>query len=245
MNTAALDYIETIYNLTVEGDTVVGARLAEKFGVTPASVSEMLQRLQRDGFLTTDRAHGPILTPKGTAEAEASLRRHRLAERFLFEILKMDWIAAHEEAHALQHAMTPAVEARMVAILGNPTTCPHGNPIPGTAPQTLEFLRNHHALRLSAAPVDVSLSVLCISEVVEDETALLRYVGEKGIRPGISILVRDHGPDDSGPLTVEVAGKSVALGLAVAHKVWVYRQDDSSTTSSTPATITSQPVSGN
>ncbi|MSP14671.1 MAG: metal-dependent transcriptional regulator [Chloroflexi bacterium] len=245
MSTAALDYIETIYNLTVEGDTVVGARLAEKFGVTPASVSEMLQRLQRDGFLTTDRAHGPLLTAKGTAEAEANLRRHRLAERFLFEVLKMDWIAAHEEAHALQHAMTPAIEARMAAVLGNPPTCPHGNPIPGNAPHTLEFLRNHQALRLSAAPVDIPFSVLCISEVVEDETALLRYVGEKGIRPGISILVRDHGPDGNGPLTVEVAGKSVALGVAVADKVWVYRQDTSPATGAAPAAAFSQPVSGN
>ena len=116
LSATARDYLQTIYNITMEGDAVVGARLAEKFGVSPASVTEMLHRLARDGYLTVDRATGTALTDRGVAEAEASLRRHRLAERFLLEVLGMDWITAHEEAHALAHVLTPAIDAHMATV---------------------------------------------------------------------------------------------------------------------------------
>lgn len=222
LSTTALEYLEAVYNITVEGDAVVNARLAAKFGVSPPSVTEMLHRLDRDGYLTVDRTIGTRLTEKGTAAAEESLRRHRLAERFLMDVLKMDWIAAHEEAHTLQNALTPAIEAQMVALLGNPTTCPHGNPIPGSAPSTRDFLRRHRAMRLSQAPFATPLRVLCISEVVEDETALLRLVGEVGIRPGADLVVRDRGPIDPDRLTVDVGSRRVELNQSVAEKIWVY-----------------------
>ena len=218
------EYLETIYNITVEGDPVVNARLAQKFGVSPPSVTEMLHRLERDGYVSIDRMTGARLTDRGIAVAEDTLRRHRIAERFLFDVLKMDWITAHEEAHALQNALTPAIEARIVAELGNPTTCPHGNPIPGSAPRTYDFLREHGAVRLSAAARDTPLKVLCISEVVEDETALLRSVGEKGIRPGVSIVVRSAAPP-TAVLRVDVDGQPVSLPLATGEKIWVYRTE--------------------
>jgi DtxR family Mn-dependent transcriptional regulator len=221
LSTTALEYLETIYNITVEGDAVVNARLAEKFGVSPPSVTDMLHRLDRDGYVTLDRVTGARLTEQGISEAEVSLRRHRLAERFLADILKMDWISAHEEAHTLQRSLTPAIEARMVMVLGNPTTCPHGNPIPGSAPRTYDFLRAHHAYRLSAAPRATPLRVLCISEVVEDETALLRSVGEMGIRPGVAIAVREIGSGEAGPLVVELTQRSVTISRALAEKIWV------------------------
>jgi DtxR family Mn-dependent transcriptional regulator len=219
------EYLETIYNITVEGDTVVNARLAEKFGVSPPSVTEMLHRLVRDGYVTLDRTRGPRLTPVGVAEAEASLRRHRLAERFLFDILKMDWIAAHEEAHALQASLTPAIEARMVATLGNPTTCPHGNPIPGSAPATLDYLRAHQATRLSNAAPDTPLGVLCISEVVEDETGLLSAVGEKGIRPGVTLVARSSPGQAADTVLVEVNGHPTSIPRSIAEKIWVTTQE--------------------
>jgi DtxR family Mn-dependent transcriptional regulator len=182
----------------------------------------MLRRLERDGYVVLDRATGPRLTDQGRAVAEGSLRRHRLAERFLLDVLKMDWIAAHEEAHALQNSMTPAIEERMVALLGNPTTCPHGNPIPGSAPGARDYLRAHRALRLSGAPADTPLRVLCISEVVEDETTLLRSVGTMGLRPGVDVVVRGTGPGPSGPLAVEVSGREAEVSRAVADKIWVF-----------------------
>jgi DtxR family Mn-dependent transcriptional regulator len=222
LSATALEYLETIYNITVEGDTVVNARLAEKFGVSAPSVTEMLHRLERDGYLVIERPTGARLTDKGIAEAEESLRHHRLAERFLMDVLKMDWIAAHEEAHALQNALTPAIEAQMLSLLGNPTTCPHGNPIPGSAPRTQDYIRRHQAMRLSQAPTDTLLRVLCISEVVEDETRLLHQVGEAGIRPNVDLIVRAREPFVWERLSVEIGPRTVELLRAIADKIWVY-----------------------
>src|SRR5881398_215268 len=98
------EYLETIYNLAVEGDPIVGARLAEKFGVSAANVAEVLRRMQRDGLIIMPgrgrgrAGEGIELTQKGREEAEALLRQHRLAERFLADVLGMDWVQAHEEA---------------------------------------------------------------------------------------------------------------------------------------------------
>jgi DtxR family Mn-dependent transcriptional regulator len=226
LSATAQQYLETIYNIAAEGEPVVGARLAEKFHVAPASVTEMLQRLQRERYITLDRTTGPVLTAQGLTEAETSLRQHRLAERFLVEVLGMDWITAHEEAHALQHAMTPAIEGRIVTVLGNPTTCPHGNPIPGSGVNPREYLREHHAERLSDVAVGTPVRVLCTSEVVEDESTLLRYLTEKGLQPGMNVTVQDQGPEESSPLMLDVAGKPVALGRDVARRIWVHPVGD-------------------
>jgi DtxR family Mn-dependent transcriptional regulator len=217
----ATEYLETVYNITVEGDPVVNVRLAEKFGVSPPSVTEMMHRLIKGGFLTSERATGIRLTPSGMAAAERSLRHHRLAERFLLEVLGMDWITAHEEAQAFQKAMTPAIEARMVSLLHNPTTCPHGNPIPGSAPSAQDYLRSHRAMRLSRAPHGTPLRVLCVSEVVEDETALLRLVGELGLRPGADLVVEEPGVGQANRITMAVGSRKVSLERAVAEKIWV------------------------
>jgi DtxR family Mn-dependent transcriptional regulator len=221
LSSTALEYLQAIYNITAEGDPVVGARLAEKFRVAPASVTEMLHRLERENYIKMDRSTGPMLTSEGLTAAESTLRQHRLAERFLLEVLGMDWITAHEEAHSLQHAMTPAIEQRVVAVLGNPTTCPHGNPIPGSGVNSREYLHDQHAQRLSAAPVGRPVEVLCTSEVVEDEATLLRYLADKGLYPGITVVVRDGGPDETSPIMVDVSGRPVALARDVARRIWV------------------------
>jgi DtxR family Mn-dependent transcriptional regulator len=215
-------YLETIYNATVEGDTVVNARLAGKFGVSPPKVTGMLRRLERDGYLILGQASGPQLTEPGRAAAEASLRRHRLAERFLFDVLHLDWVASHEEAHALQSALTPTIEAHIVAVLGNPTTCPHGNPMPGSAPRADDYLRAHQAFRLSGARLDTPVRVLCISEVIEDQTSVLRSVGEMGLRPRTDVIVRTTTSGEPGFLGLELAGKRETLSRAVAEKIWVF-----------------------
>jgi DtxR family Mn-dependent transcriptional regulator len=219
----AIEYLETVYNITVEEDLVVNVRLAEKFGVSPPSVTEMIHRLERDGYVTSGRAAGVQLTPEGIAVAEHSLRRHRLAERFLQQVLGMDWIEAHEEAQSLQKALTPAIESHMVRLLGNPTTCPHGNPIPGSAPSAQDYLRSHGAVRLSTAPFDSPMKVLCVSEVVEDETALLRMVGELGLRPGADLVRRAFESDRASLLRLELGRRWVDLDRSVAEKIWVYQ----------------------
>ncbi|MDQ6693647.1 MAG: metal-dependent transcriptional regulator, partial [Chloroflexota bacterium] len=183
------EYLETIYNITVEGDPVVGARLAEKFGVSQPNVAEVLRRMQTNGLISMPgrgrgrQGEGITLTDEGHAQAEALLRQHRLAERFLADILGMDWVQAHEEAHQMERGMSPAIEEHLMTLLGNPRTCPHGNPIPNQTMNTVEYLREQHALRFSQAPEGVPMTVVLISEVVEDESALLTYLGQMEIRP--------------------------------------------------------------
>ena len=125
------DYLQILHYMTRDGIQVIAARLAERLNVTPPTVTATLQRMERDGLIK----HGPrkeiLFTEHGRQLAEDIVRRHALAERPLTDLLKMPWHESHEEAHGVEHAMTPKLEARLLLALGNPTTCPHGNPIPG------------------------------------------------------------------------------------------------------------------
>src|SRR6266704_6101724 len=123
------EYLETIYNMSAEDEVVIGARLAEKFHVSAPTVTEMLKRLVRDGFIAMDNKRQVTLTEAGKQAAEAVLRRHRLTERFLVDMLGMQWHQVHEEACRLEHFISGAVEARVIASLNNPTTCQHGNAV--------------------------------------------------------------------------------------------------------------------
>jgi DtxR family Mn-dependent transcriptional regulator len=227
------EYLETIYNLIVEGDPVVGARLAEKFGVSQPNVAEVLGRMKRDGLIVMPgrgrgrAGEGIELTDQGRSEAEALLRQHRLAERFLVDVMGMDWVKAHEEAHHLERGMSPDIEAHMMAVLGNPRTCPHGNPIPQGTFNTVEYLREQHAVRLSAVAPGVETRVVLISEVVEDETALLLRLGDLKIMPGARLTVLEAS-DDGSPLQVSVVPRGdggtpreVPIERDLAAKIWV------------------------
>src|SRR6266700_5816609 len=187
------EYLETIYNMSAEDEPVIGARLAEKFRVSAPTVTEMLKRLVRDGYVSMDAKRVVTLTEEGYQAAEAVLRRHRLTERFLVDMLGMQWHRVHEEACRLEHFISGAVEARVIASLDTPTTCPHGNPIPGVVPSARNYLKDHHAVRLSTVPVEQTATILLISEVVEDEEALIMYMHEKGLTPGVPVQVIDQG----------------------------------------------------
>src|SRR5436305_10277850 len=125
------EYLEMIYNMNMEDEVVIGARLAEKFRVAPPTVTEMLKRLVRDGYVEMDNRRQVTLTEAGNQAAEAVLRRHRLTERFLVDMLGMQWHQVHEEACRIEHSMSGTFEARVISRLNNPTTCPDGNPIAG------------------------------------------------------------------------------------------------------------------
>jgi DtxR family Mn-dependent transcriptional regulator len=219
MSTVVAEYLETIYNVAMEGDPVIAAHLAQKFDVSAPNVAGILQRMEGEGLITRDARKAIHLTTRGKEQAEAALRRHRLAERFLQQVLGLDWIVAHEEAHHLEHGLTAAIEARMDEVLGHPATCPHGNPIPGGVPDASRYLLDQGALRLSAVPDGQPVQVVCVSEVVEDETAVLRYVGEKGMRPGAHMVVLEREP--GGALSVDLGSRTVAVGSDLASKVWV------------------------
>src|SRR3989440_8175158 len=191
------EYLETIYNMNMEDEVVIGARLAEKFRVAPPTVTEMLKRLVRDGYVEMDQKRQVTLTEAGNQAAEAVLRRHRLTERFLVDMLGMQWHQVHEEACRLEHFISGAVEARVVANLNHPTTCPHGNPIPGSVANARSYLKDKGAIRLSSAGVGGVEVILCISEGVEDEEALILYMHEKGLTPGTQLtILAQNNPND-------------------------------------------------
>src|SRR5215467_1258044 len=193
------EYLETIYNMAMEDEVVIGARLAERFRVSPPTVTEMLKRLVRDGYVEMDHKRQVTLTEAGNQAAEAVLRRHRLTERFLVDMLGMQWHQVHEEDCRLEHFISGAVEARVIASLNNPTTCPHGNPIPGSVANARTYLKDQGAVRLSTLAIGEKATILCISEVVEDEEALILYLHDKGLTPGTQLVVLAH--DDQSEST--------------------------------------------
>ena len=225
------EYLETIYNMNMEDEVVIGARLAEKFRVAPPTVTEMLKRLVRDGYVEMDNKRLVTLTEAGNQAAEAVLRRHRLTERFLVDMLGMQWHQVHEEACRLEHFISGAVEARVITTLNNPTTCPHGNPIPGSVANARNYLKDKAAIRLSSIEVGEVVAILCISEVVEDEEALILYLHEKRLTPGTQLTVLTHdsrgesggGDEQDESFKVQVDGGEVYISKASAAKIWVTR----------------------
>ncbi len=219
------EYLEAIYNMEMEDEIVIGARLAEKFGVSPPTVTEMLKRLVRDGYIEMDIKRQVTLTEAGNRAAEAVLRRHRLTERFLVDMLGMQWHQVHEEACRLEHFISGAVEARVISNLNHPTTCPHGNPIPGLVPNARSYLKDQHAVRLSTLAIGQTATILLISEVVEDEEALVLYMHEKGLTPGTQLTVLPQSSlsaeEQEENFKLAVAGHEVGISKASASKIWV------------------------
>ncbi|HEV8192464.1 MAG TPA: metal-dependent transcriptional regulator [Ktedonobacterales bacterium] len=217
------EYLEAIYNMSMEGDAVIGARLAEKFRVAPPTVTETLKRLVRDGLVEMDQRRQVTLTSKGVELAEAVLRRHRLTERFLVDMLGMQWHQVHEEACRLEHYISGAVEERVVTSLHSPTTCPHGNPIPGYVPNARTYLQDKGAIRLLYAQPRQEVSLLLVSEVVEDEEAMIAYLHDRGITPGthLTLLSTSEGEGEEPMATLDVNGSAVTIPSRVAYALWI------------------------
>jgi DtxR family transcriptional regulator, Mn-dependent transcriptional regulator len=210
-------YLETIYNMAMEGEPVIGARLADKFRVSRATVTETIKRLAADGYVNQHGDKSIALTPVGRELTEEALRRHRLAERLLFDVLGMDWISAHEQAHALEHWISAEVEQRISDLLGRPATCPHGNPIPGNASSGVAFLKEQGAFRLSDTAQGQRVSVVLISEVVEDESEVLRRLSDKGLHPRSQLTILEADAD----IAFETGGRVNAVPRDLATKIWV------------------------
>ncbi len=217
------EYLEAIYNMGMEGIPVIGARLAEHFRVAPPTVTETLKRLVRDGYVEMDARRVVTLTDRGVALAEAVLRRHRLTERFLVDVLGMGWHEVHEEACRLEHRISGAVEARVVPTLGHPPTCPHGNPIPGQVPDARTYLQDKGAVRLIERPRGAESDILLVSEVVEDEEELIAYLHERGLTPGtrVALVGGPVAPTPDDEVEIAVGGERVHVAARVAHALWV------------------------
>ncbi|OGO51916.1 MAG: hypothetical protein A2148_04510 [Chloroflexi bacterium RBG_16_68_14] len=202
------DYLHEIYNLLADGKTVIAARLAERIGVSSPTAWATLQRMQRDGLVELGERRDIRLTERGKEAAESIKRRHFLAERLLVDILGVDWADSHEEAHRIEHAVSPRVEERIMALLGNPTTCPHGNPFPG--------LPRPPTVLLSALQEGDEREIDGVQEQAEEDTDLMRFLRQNGLMPGIRLRVVEVASYNS-TMTVEANGRRVVLGLPAAE----------------------------
>ena len=208
------EYLETIWELEEEGIPVIQARLAEQLGVSAPSVSEMIRRLRTEGWVAA-KGRFLTLTDKGRARAVSVVRKHRLAERLLTDVIGLPWHKTHVEACRWEHVISDEVEERLVVLLDNPSTCPHGNPIPGAGGPA----RDLSALAESEPGDHVRLER--VTEQVEVDLEALIYLDSHGFVPGAGAEVRSKAPD--GTLTLTLDEGSIALGPALASQLYVAR----------------------
>jgi DtxR family transcriptional regulator, Mn-dependent transcriptional regulator len=215
---AVEDYLRTIYALEEEVQPVIAARVAEEVGVTPSTMVTTLRRLEGEGYLKVLRRKEIHLTTEGKQVAERILRRHFLLERFLTDLLGLDWVKAHQEAHRLEHALSQDVEDRLAKLLGYPTTCPHGNPIPGKESVRAKKGSRTPLHRITAGR-EVELDY--ITEGGERDARLLGFLQEHQLVPGAKVQVLDVAPS-LGIMTLKVGEDQFSLGLEAAKKIRVH-----------------------
>jgi DtxR family transcriptional regulator, Mn-dependent transcriptional regulator len=213
-------YLSSIYCIAGEGETVRPGRLAAWLGVSAPTVSDAVQRLARDGWVDVAADRSVTLTTEGHHAASAIVRRHRLLERWLVDVLAFDWVRADEEADALSSGFSDAVIDELDRSLGLPATCPHGNPIPGRVPTYGELVS------LASLEPGVRGRVRRISEVAEHEArGLLTLLSEHGICEGSTVEVTEPPFDDAVMLTS--ADRTFSLPVSATRWIWVERVDRS------------------
>lgn len=207
-------YLEATFYMWAEKEPLRSARLADWLGVSRPTVTVALRRMIRDGLVRMNGRKEIELTPAGMRTAEAIVRRHRIMERWLTDGLGLDWVTADAEAARLEHAVSEVVEQRLYEVLGRPSTCPHGNPIPGHSEAS------PNELRLSNLLAGARAKVTRVSEVAEREApALLGYLHQRDLTPGREISIEEV--DEVGKtLRVKAGAREVTLSRETASKVW-------------------------
>ena len=211
---AVEQYLETILELEEFGIVPMRARIVERLGVSAPAVSETVKRLEREGYLTLDVERVLHLTPTGRAYATSMLRRHRLAELLLVEVLKVPWSQVHDEACRLEHAISDNLEAHLVALLGDPGVCPHGNPIPGSA----NLVDDGPLQALASVPAGTSCVVRRIDEHLQTQVDLMLELELGRLLPGQRVVV---GQPRGDVLALDVDGVEVTLQQSVARELYV------------------------
>lgn len=202
------EYLQSLFWLHEAGLPMTGANVARAMQLSAPTVHEMIGRLERDGYITRSSNRMISFTESGSAHAEAIVRRHRLIERFLTDVLGIPWDEVHEEAERLEHAMSPVLEERMLAAIGDAKTCPHGHPIIAGA--------RIAGVPLADVQVGASVSVLRFENEAED---LLRYLKDSGVEPGLSGKLVQR---DGERVAIETAdGRVCELTPSVAETVSV------------------------
>jgi DtxR family Mn-dependent transcriptional regulator len=211
---AVEQYLETILELEESGIAPMRARLVERLGVSAPAVSETVKRLERENYLTLDDDRVLHLTPSGREYATAVLRRHRLAELLLVDVLKVPWSQVHEEACRLEHAISDNLEAHLVKLLGDPGACPHGNPIPGSA----NIVDPGPLQTLASVPQGTPCVVRRIDEHLQTQLDHMLELENGRLLPGQRVTVETS---DEDTVVLDVDGLSVELLRIVATEVYV------------------------
>jgi DtxR family Mn-dependent transcriptional regulator len=217
------EYLQTIQALAEEGTPVIQARIADRLGRSAPSVSEMLDRLAAEGYLRRS-GRQIALTDRGRELADSVIRKHCLAERLLVDVIGLPWYKVHLEAGRWEHVISDEVEQRLIELLGDPSTCPHGNPIPGAGSSRTEGSANSEAARgaqVSLAEVAPGGTVRLerITEEAELDITALKYLDDHGFIPGRSARVCERSPD--GTVSLDLDGQAIALGAAICRQMFV------------------------
>jgi DtxR family Mn-dependent transcriptional regulator len=212
------EYLVQLYLLVREGRRVVGARIAERLGVSPPAVSQALRRLEQHELVVLDPEDGVGLTASGKGQAERTIRRHYLLERLLVDELGFDWVDVDEEADRLEHSLSTRLEEHLFDRLGQPTTCPHGNPFPGS-PDEQRLL---DAPRLSDALVGAHLVMVRITADAEENHSLMRRLDTLQLKPGSNLTVTRRSAEEIELLiTGADAGNNAFLPMNFARHLRV------------------------
>jgi len=206
------EYVEAIFRLGENGRPVSTGDLAVSLGVAAPSVTTMLRRLTRDGLVKHERYRGVSLTEEGKELAQSLVRRHRLSERLLTDLLGVPWDQVHEHACKLEHVITGELADRVYAALGNPQTCPHGN--------ALEGVEDPGLVRLCEVSPGEKAT---IARVTDEGGDILQHLALAGLKPGVQITLHSVSPLGDA-FAVECAGKISPVGLGAARMIWVRRK---------------------
>ncbi len=210
------EYCETIFELEEDGLKVIQARIAERLQISRPAVSEMVRRLSNEGYI--EKQQGQLkLTKTGRDVANRVVRRHRLAERFLTDVLKLSWSEAHHEAGKWEHIISDSVESAMSRLLGEPTTCPHGNPIPGSG-----YVEPDTEV-LSTVEAGEAVTISRIPEELEFVPGMLEFLESHRLLPGTVATIKSVAPN--GPIILDVDGSVVEVDGRTADRVLVMTDD--------------------
>ncbi len=206
------EYLEALYKLSESGP-VRQTNLATSLGVTSTSIAEMIMKMIRLDLVEKDAEYTLHLTKKGNREALELIRKHRISERFLTDILGLPWDKVHDEACKLEHVLSPEVEEGLNRLLNNPKYCPHGYPIPSKS----GAIKKHRSFPLTELSTGKKVE---IAHVSEEDPEMLKYLSTLGLLPDIQVEIEEIGPF-KGPLLIKIGSARYALGREVASKIMV------------------------
>jgi DtxR family Mn-dependent transcriptional regulator len=210
------EYLEGIYRLQEKSGVARTSDIVKMLQVVPGTVTNTVERLEKEGMLRHEPYRGVKLTDKGRKIALDVIRRHRLSERLLTDFVRVDWDKVHDAACKLEHGITNDVIKKLEKALGHPKTCPHGNPIPTACGGIIEEKSEPlSTLRSKESGV--------VAKIKDETPEVLEYIAALGLLPGTSIEIVEKAPFD-GPVTVKVGGANHALSLSMASIIWIKRK---------------------